>query len=127
MGSFPYPRNGILKIDYEFILLFKKYGNPPPVSKDLKEQSKLTQEEWNQFFTGHWSFSGERQEGHLVALLGEPGETVRDRVVEHLVVGDEIGPLPGAQRGRKEPQENEQENGDHAEPWGVHPALIIAI
>ena len=25
MGSFPYPRNGILKLDYEFILLFKKY------------------------------------------------------------------------------------------------------
>ena len=24
MGSFPYPRNGILKIDYEFILIFKK-------------------------------------------------------------------------------------------------------
>ena len=23
MGSFPYPRNGIVKIDYEFILLFK--------------------------------------------------------------------------------------------------------
>ena len=23
MGSFPYPRNGILKIDYEFILFFK--------------------------------------------------------------------------------------------------------
>lgn len=24
MGSFPYPRNGIVKLDYEFILLFKK-------------------------------------------------------------------------------------------------------
>ena len=24
MGSYPYPRNGILSIDYEFILLFKK-------------------------------------------------------------------------------------------------------
>ena len=26
MGSFPYPRNGILKLDYEFILIFKKQG-----------------------------------------------------------------------------------------------------
>jgi site-specific DNA-methyltransferase (adenine-specific) len=26
MGSFPFPRNGILSIDYEFILLFKKLG-----------------------------------------------------------------------------------------------------
>ena len=26
MGSFPYPRNGILKMDYEFILLFKIFS-----------------------------------------------------------------------------------------------------
>jgi len=26
MGSFPYPRSGIIKIDYEFILIFKKTG-----------------------------------------------------------------------------------------------------
>jgi len=41
MGSYPYPRNGILKIDYEFILLFKKPGNPPPVDRTAKEQSRL--------------------------------------------------------------------------------------
>lgn len=29
MGSFPYPRGGILKLDYEYILLFKKVGIPP--------------------------------------------------------------------------------------------------
>ena len=29
MGSFPFPRNGILKMDYEFILLFKKLGSAP--------------------------------------------------------------------------------------------------
>ena len=39
MGSFPYPRNGILKMDYEFILLFKKLGNPP---KPTSEQKKLS-------------------------------------------------------------------------------------
>ena len=26
MGSFPHPRNGVLKLDYEFILVFKKPG-----------------------------------------------------------------------------------------------------
>ena len=36
MGSFPYPRDGILKFDYEFILIFKKYGNSPKVSKEVK-------------------------------------------------------------------------------------------
>lgn len=37
MGSFPYPRNGILKIDYEFILLFKKLGQAPKPTKAQKE------------------------------------------------------------------------------------------
>ena len=27
MGSFPYPRNGIIKLDYEFILIFKNHGD----------------------------------------------------------------------------------------------------
>jgi len=52
MGSYPYPRNGIIKIDYEFILLFKKTGNPPLVNKAAKERSKLSVEEWNEYFAG---------------------------------------------------------------------------
>jgi len=62
MGSYPFPRNGILKLDYEFILIFKKYGAAPKVSKEIKERSKLTREEWNQYFTGHWNFPGEKQD-----------------------------------------------------------------
>jgi len=65
MGSFPYPRSGILKLDYEFILVFRKYGKPPDVSREIKEQSKLKKEEWNQYFTGHWNFPGEKQDKHL--------------------------------------------------------------
>ena len=42
MGSFPYPRNGILKMDYEFILLFKKLGNAPKPTQQQKEQSAMT-------------------------------------------------------------------------------------
>lgn len=65
MGSFPCPRNGILKIDYEFILLFKKPGKPKTVSGKVKEASRLTAEEWNQYFSGHWNFAGEPQDKHL--------------------------------------------------------------
>lgn len=71
MGSYPYPRNGILKLDYEFILIFKKHGKAPAVSKDIKEESKLTHEEWNEYFSGHWNFSGVRQEGHLAMFPEE--------------------------------------------------------
>lgn len=89
MGSFPYPRNGILKLDYEFILIFKKLGNAPKPTKEQKESAKLTTEEWNKYFTGHWNFSGERQDNHiarfpvelphrLIRMFSFPGETVFD-------------------------------------------------
>lgn len=71
MGSFPFPRNGILKIDYEFILIFKKHGIAPRVSKEIKEKSKMTIEEWNQFFTGHWNIPGEKQDKHLAMFPEE--------------------------------------------------------
>jgi DNA modification methylase len=89
MGSFPYPRNGILKLDYEFILIFKKHGTGPAVSKEIKEQSRLTIEEWNQYFAGHWNIPGERQDDHLamfpeeiprrlIRMFSFLGETVLD-------------------------------------------------
>jgi len=65
MGSFPYPRNGIIKLDYEFILIFKKLGDALIVSREIKEQSKMSKEEWNQYFTGHWNFNGAKQDKHL--------------------------------------------------------------
>jgi len=71
MGSFPYPRNGIIKIDYEFILIFKKHGDAPKASKDLKEKSKLSKEEWNEYFSGHWNFNGEKQIEHLAMFPEE--------------------------------------------------------
>lgn len=71
MGSFPYPRNGIIKIDYEFILIFKKVGNPPKVSREIKEKSKLTKEEWNEYFSSHWNFNGVKQQQHLAMFPEE--------------------------------------------------------
>lgn len=64
MGSFPYPPNGIVEIDYEFIHIFKKPGHNKKVSKELKEASKLTKEEWKEYFSGHWYFGGKKQIGH---------------------------------------------------------------
>jgi site-specific DNA-methyltransferase (adenine-specific) len=71
MGSFPYPRNGILKIDYEFILIFKKPGIGKNMPKSIKDKSKLTIEEWNQYFAGHWNIPGEKQNGHLAMFPEE--------------------------------------------------------
>jgi len=89
MGSFPYPRNGILKLDYEFILLFKKQGTSPVPTKGQKDLSIMTKEEWNTYFSGHWYFAGEKQNGHiamfpkelptrLIKMFSFAGETVLD-------------------------------------------------
>ncbi|MEW6675546.1 MAG: DNA methyltransferase [Nitrospirota bacterium] len=87
MGSFPYPRNGIIKLDYEFILIFKKLGEPPKVSRDVKEKSKLTIEEWNEYFSGHWNFPGERQDKHLAMF---PEELPKRLIKMFSFVGDTV-------------------------------------
>jgi len=89
MGSFPYPRNGILKIDYEFILLFKKIGNAPKPTQKQKELSVISKEEWGQYFSSHWNFNGAKQMEHiamfpeelpkrLIKMFSFVGETVFD-------------------------------------------------
>lgn len=89
MGSFPYPRNGILKIDYEFILIFKKQGKAPTPTKEQKELSEISKEDWNKYFASHWTFAGARQDGHiavfpeelparLIKMFSFVGETVFD-------------------------------------------------
>ena len=71
MGSFPHPRNGIVKLDFEYILLFKKQGNAPKPTKEQKEQAIMTNEEWNTYFNGHWYFNGAKQDKHLAMFPEE--------------------------------------------------------
>lgn len=71
MGSFPYPRNGILKMDYEFILIFKKPGNAPKPTPEQKASSVMSKEEWNTYFSSHWNFGGARQDGHIAVFPEE--------------------------------------------------------
>lgn len=89
MGSYPYPRNGILKIDYEFILIFKKQGKAPKPTMEQKNNSALSNEEWGQYFSSHWNFSGVKQSEHiamfpeelprrLIRMFSFEGETVFD-------------------------------------------------
>ena len=87
MGSYPTPRNGILSIDYEFILLFKKLGTPIKPSKEIKEQSKMTKEEWKTYFDGHWNFGGARQDGHIAMF---PEELPKRLIKMFSFVGDTV-------------------------------------
>lgn len=89
MGSYPYPRNGIVKLDFEYILLFKKAGNAPKPTIEQKEMAVLSNEEWNTYFSVHWHFNGARQDKHLamfpeelpkrlIKMFSFPQETVLD-------------------------------------------------
>jgi len=87
MGSYPFPPNGIVEIDYEFILIFKKPGQSKKVSTDIKEASRLTKEEWKEYFAGHWHFGGARQAGHEAMF---PEELPRRLIKMFTFVGDTV-------------------------------------
>ncbi len=89
MGSYPYPPNGLLEIDYEFIQIFKKPGPARRVAPELKAAARLSREEWKEYFSGHWQFGGVRQLGHearfpeelprrLIRMFTFPNDTVLD-------------------------------------------------
>ncbi len=89
MGSYPYPPNGMVEIDYEYILIFKKPGKGRKVPREIKERSRLSKEEWKEYFQGHWYFGGARQIGHeamfpeelpkrIIKMFSFVGETVLD-------------------------------------------------
>ena len=59
------------------------------MSKESKDASKLTDEEWNTYFSSHWHFNGEHQNRHiavfpkelplrLIKMFSFAGETVFD-------------------------------------------------
>ncbi len=87
MGSYPTPRNGIISIDYEHILIFKKLGTPKKPLKEIKEASKLTKEEWKIYFNGHWYFRGARQDGHIAMF---PEELPRRLIKMFAFIGDTV-------------------------------------
>jgi len=87
MGSYPYPPNGMIEIDYEFILVFKKPGTIEKVPKEIKEISKLTKEEWKEYFTEHWRFGSEKQINHEAMF---PEELPKRLIKMYSFVGDTV-------------------------------------
>lgn len=87
MGSYPYPRGGIVKIDYEYVLLLKKHGKAPTPLREQRLTSAMTDEEWNTFFASHWTFPGARQDGHIAVF---PKELPRRLIKMFSFTGDTI-------------------------------------
>lgn len=85
MGSYPHPPNGVVEIDYEFILLFKKLGKRR-IPREEREAAAMTKEEWKSFFSGHWAFGGARQGEHGAVF---PEELPR-RLIRMYTVRDDL-------------------------------------
>lgn len=57
-GSYPYPRNFYAQNTIEFINVFVKEGQPEENTRsDIKEKSKLTQEQWTNYTKQIWNIS----------------------------------------------------------------------
>lgn len=87
MGSYPYPRGGIVKIDFENILLFKKHGKSPDVPRHVRSQSIITDDEWHTYFSSHWTFPGAKQNKHIAVF---PEELPKRLIKMFSYVGDTI-------------------------------------
>lgn len=91
-GSYPYPTNIFSTFPYEWIIVFCKEGKRKKVSKEIKEKSILTHEEWSNWaVNSFWEFqpAKAKSEGHpapfpkelphrLIKLYSFYGDTVLD-------------------------------------------------
>ena len=91
-GSYPYPPNIFSTYPYEWITIFSKKGKRIPVSKEIKEKSKLTSKEWQDWaINSIWEMqpAKSKSEGHpapfpdelpkrLIKLYSFYGDTVLD-------------------------------------------------
>jgi len=86
----PYEPNAIIKNDVEFILMFRKPGGYRQPSNEQREASKLTKEEYQEWFQQVWTgLTGESTKHHpapfpeqlayrLVRMFSFIGDTVLD-------------------------------------------------
>jgi modification methylase len=97
MGSYPFPPNGIVEIDFEYILLFRKPGKARKLPVAARDAAAMTRDEWKSWFSGHWEIGGARKKGggaghgggheapfpeeiprRLIRMFSFPGDTVLD-------------------------------------------------
>jgi site-specific DNA-methyltransferase (cytosine-N4-specific) len=90
-GSYPYPRNFYAQNSSEFITVYVKDGiNKQKVSKEIKEESKLTEKEWVEYTKQIWNIPIPNKQdiafGKHSAIM--PEEIVRRCVKLFSFVGD---------------------------------------
>lgn len=85
-GSYPYPANFMISNAVEPIFVFRKAGKRQ-VSKEVKELSKITPEEFRSFRDAIWPINGAAADKHTAAF---PLEIPRRLIMMYSFVGDTI-------------------------------------
>lgn len=107
IGSYPYPREFLLAYNHEYILLFKKRGRSQKPSEKIKEDSKLSRDNWKEYYDAIWTIRGEKKRLHSSAF---PEELPKRLIKVFSFVGDVVldpfmgsgtTPLVAAMLGRK--------------------------
>lgn len=89
-GSYPFPPNIFSTMPYEWIVVFSKRGKRPPVDKAVKEASKLTTKEWQDWAVNSiWEMNPakSKKEGHPAPF---PEELPKRLIKLYSFVGDTI-------------------------------------
>ena len=90
MGSYPFPRSGYFFVNREYIAIFRKVGKKnrnQQIHKSLKVYSRLTLEEWREYFKDTWKFSPAIQNSHIAMF---PEELSKRLIKMYSFVGDTI-------------------------------------
>lgn len=89
-GSYPYPPNLLSSFQFEWIIVFSKSGKRSRVSKEIKEASKITHEEFTDWVQNSiWEFqpASAKNEGHPAPF---PEELPRRCIRLYSFVGDTV-------------------------------------
>lgn len=89
-GSYPYPPNIFTTYPYEWITVFSKEGKRPKVTKEIKEKSKITTEEWQKWaINSIWEMqpASAKREKHPAPF---PDELPRRLIKLHSFYGDTV-------------------------------------
>lgn len=89
-GSYPYPPNIFSTYPYEWITVFSKQGKRPKVAKEIKEKSKLTTKEWQDWaINSIWEMqpASAKREKHPAPF---PDEMPKRLIKLHSFYGDTV-------------------------------------
>ena len=89
-GSYPFPPNIFSTYPYEWITVFSKRGKRPKVNSEIKEKSKLTSKEWQDWaINSLWEMqpAKAKSEGHPAPV---PDELPKRLIKLHSFFGDTV-------------------------------------